>query len=127
LTSSVEVLAPDPAGVGDEPHAGGLGGVDGVGVLADALAGLATRDQQQFVGAGERLGQRRLVVEVRTLDHDAAVGQVSEGLGAPSGGDDLLGRDAPLQQGFDHQTAQLAGGASDDDGHVLVLLSWLVC
>jgi hypothetical protein len=47
-------------------------------------------------------------------------------LGAPSGGDDLLGRDAPLQQSFDHQPAQLAGGAGDDDGHVLVLLSWLV-
>jgi hypothetical protein len=47
-------------------------------------------------------------------------------LGAPSGGDDLLGGDAPLEQCFDHQTAQVAGGARDDDGHVLVLLSWLV-
>src|SRR5215212_1980731 len=107
----------DPAGVGDEPHAGGLSGVDGVAVLADALAGLAPRDQQQLVGTGERLGQRRLVVEVGTPDHDAAVGQAAEGLGAPSGGDDLLGGDAPLQQGFDHQPAQLAGGAGDDDGH----------
>ena len=90
----------DPAGVGDEPHAGGLGGVDGVAVLADALAGLAARDQQQLVGAGERLGQRRLVVEVGTPDHDAAVGQVSEGLGAPSGGDDLLGRGRPAAPGL---------------------------
>ena len=95
-------------------------------MLADALAGLAPRDQQQLVGAGERLEQRRLVVEVGPPDHDAAVGQVTEDLGAPSGSDDLLGRDAPLQQGFDHQTAQVTGGASDDDGHVLVLLSWLV-
>jgi hypothetical protein len=119
-------VGPQDAGVGDELHAGGLRGVDRVAVLPGALADLAAGDQQQLLRAGERLAQGRLVVEVRTPDDDAALGQVGEGLGPPSGRDDLLGRDAAPQQGLDDQAAQVTGGAGDDDRHVLVLLRELL-
>src|SRR5215207_1162400 len=62
----------------------------------------------------------------------ASLPETSNSLSAPANasGSDASSlksaRRTPTPQGFDHQTAQLAGGASDDDGHVLVLLSWLV-
>jgi hypothetical protein len=48
---------------------------------------------------------------------NASRSEIGEGLDAASGGDDLLGRDAAVQQGLDGQPTQVAGGAGDDDRH----------
>jgi hypothetical protein len=118
-------VGPGDAGVGDELHTGGLGGRDRVGVLAGALPDHAAGDQEQLLRPGEGLAQRHLVVEVRAPDDDAALGEIGQGLRPASGGDDLVGRDAAVQEGLDDEAAEVAGGAGDDDrhGHVLLALT----
>ena len=99
------------------PDAGLDGGVDRGLVLAGPLAELVAGDQQHPVRAGEGVLQRGGVVEVDPLHGHAALGQVGQLLDLPAAGDDLVGRDAAVQQVLDHEAAQVAGGSGDDDRH----------
>jgi hypothetical protein len=114
----------DDAGVGEQGDAGILRGADHVAVLAHALADLAAGHEQDLLGPGERLSQRSLVVVVGPADDDAAVGEVGEGVRAAARRDQLRGGNTAVQQGLDDETAEVATGSGDDDGHAPVLLAW---
>jgi hypothetical protein len=63
------------AGVGDKFHPGGFGGVNDVAVLDGALADFAGGDQQQFIHALQRGGQRRFIAVVGLTNHNALLAQ----------------------------------------------------
>ena len=69
------------ARVGEEAHPGPLRRIDDVGVLGDALADLASGDEEEPVDTFERSVERRPVGVVGAAHHDTAVSQVGDGLG----------------------------------------------
>ncbi len=111
------------AGVGDEAHAGGLGGLDDVAVLHGALADLVARDEHDLVDAGERGGQGGDVGVGGDADLHALLGE-RRGLGLVAHDGDDLGRGHALEQLGDDAAAELAGGSGDGDGHGVLLGRW---
>src|SRR5690606_17059466 len=114
----------EDGGVGDEGHAGRLGGVDDVGVLGQALPDLASGDEQQLVDAGQGLAQGGGVAVVGDADLHAVGGEVGGLGGVPDDGDDVGGSDPAGAQGGDGQAAEVAGGSGDGDGHGTPRIGW---
>jgi hypothetical protein len=91
-------------------------------VLGDPLADLVAGDEQHRLGTREGRHQRCRVVVV---DHRRA--DVTEALGPASRGDDLVGGQPTREEVLDDETAQLAGGTGDDDGHEWFLSKAWAC
>jgi hypothetical protein len=102
------------AGIGDERHARGLGGIDRVLVLGRALPDRVRRDQQQPIHAGQGRIEGGGLGVVRGADGDAFGGEVGQGLRPPRPGNDPVGWDG-FQQFRQDEPAELAAGRGDED------------
>lgn len=104
------------AGIGDQAHGGLPGGFDDVLVLGNALADLAGRDEQQAVDTAKGFGQCLGTRVVGHAERDASRAQIlsRSTLQRADTRHDGVGRH-PLQQGFDHQPAELAGGTGHEE------------
>ena len=73
--------------------------------------------QQQGVGPDERFLHGRRVAEVDGGGAYPLAREFGKAVGIAAGGHDLIRGYTPGQQGFDHETAELAGGSGNDDRH----------
>ena len=107
------------ARIGDEAHAGPLGGVDDVAVLLHTLADLARRDEKQLVDAveGVREGFGTRIIGDANLDPEVAQAPGRFAVRVAHARGDLPGRH-PLQQGLDDEAAELAGRAGHHEAGV---------
>ena len=98
----------------DHHLARALGRVDDIAVLGEPLPDFARRNEQQLGGALEgRVETCRLGV-IGLADLHSQGGQIGRARGLTNRGDDLR-RGHGAQQSLNDESAQLAGGAGDDD------------
>jgi hypothetical protein len=106
------------AGVDDAAHARRAGRVDRGAVPAECgLAGGRGGDEQELLGAFERVGQARGVVVVAAAHADAAIGEGGR-LGRVAHAHPDLGGGRLSEKAFDDGTAEQAGGSGNND-HVI--------
>ena len=84
-------------------------------------AGLVAGDQQYFVDPCHGLANRYRVGVVQRAGLDATFVQIGEFGGVSASRNDLSGGDVALEQGFNDESAELAGGTCNEDGHGVFL------
>ena len=102
------------AGIGEEPDARRLGGVDDGAVLGHAAAKFAGGNQKQLVGAAKCRLQRLGAVVIRLAHDDTAGGEILHAGWITDCGNDLRGGNF-FQQGGDDKAAKLAGSSGNND------------
>jgi hypothetical protein len=85
-------------------------------VIVEPLAHRCRRDQQQGLGAGERVRQGSRVGEVGATHRHPVARESGEFIGIAAGGDDRVRWCAGSHQLFDDEAAELAGGSGDGYG-----------
>jgi len=102
------------AGIGDEFHPGGFGGVYHVLVLYGTLAHFAGGDEQQFIHAVQRGGKCGFIGVIRLTHNDPLLTQRFGFRQVTHNSHDLAGRNG-FQQFFNNVLAKLAGCAGNRD------------
>src|SRR5690606_790196 len=75
------------------------------------------RDQQHAIHADHRIRHRRRLVVVEPNGLHAAGREVGDAPGVARARSDVGCGDAAIEQGVDDETAEVAGGSGDEQGH----------